>query len=198
MNTKAHNHYRLNHLRRWGVAPWKRLVLATKEQQQVADQYHHLHMLKGAWLHWNETVTKKSQERDKTADDFFKGLVVRRSWRAWTMYMVWCRELEVWSAQHRKKAIVASIFRAWIRFAKDETACRYEGEKNARLHYHRLLQRSAFRAWHKYIPLCREEKARELRRAELRRKVSAWLPDYQPREFMDSESSVPKVASFDE
>jgi len=31
--------------------------------------------------------------------------------------------------------------------------------------------------------MSREEKVKELHRAELRRKVAAWLPDYQPRNF---------------
>lgn len=34
-------------------------------------------------------------------------------------------------------------------------------------------------AWHRYIPAAKEEKLRELRRDELRKKVSKWLPDYQ-------------------
>ena len=35
-------------------------------------------------------------------------------------------------------------------------------------------------AWQKYIPLSQEELRKEIRRAELRRKVSLWLPDYCP------------------
>jgi len=33
------------------------------------------------------------------------------------------------------------------------------------------------------VQLLREEKVKELHRAELRREVAAWLPDYQPRNF---------------
>ncbi len=34
--------------------------------------------------------------------------------------------------------------------------------------------------WIIYVPISREEMEREVRRAELRRKVCLWLPDYQP------------------
>ena len=47
----------------------------------------------------------------------------------------------------------------------------------------RYLKHCVLRAWVQFIPLSKEEKVKELHRAELRRKVAAWLPDYQPRNF---------------
>ena len=38
-------------------------------------------------------------------------------------------------------------------------------------------------SWQCYVPLSREEHEKEVRRAELRRKVTQWLPDYQPLDF---------------
>ena len=49
------------------------------------------------------------------------------------------------------------------------------------LHFiYRLLKTRVLRAWWRFVPLSHEEKAREVRRAKLRRKVAQWLPDYQP------------------
>jgi hypothetical protein len=36
------------------------------------------------------------------------------------------------------------------------------------------------KAWCGHIPAAKEERAKELRRADLRRKVSSWLSDFQP------------------
>ena len=38
----------------------------------------------------------------------------------------------------------------------------------------------ALLSWRSYVPISLEEKEQEVRRAELRRKVAQWLPDYQP------------------
>ena len=42
-----------------------------------------------------------------------------------------------------------------------------------------------------FVPLSKEEKIKELRTAELRRKVAACLPDYQPRNFGQEQDSQP-------
>ena len=47
----------------------------------------------------------------------------------------------------------------------------------------RQLKEKVFRRWREYVPLAREEREREVRRAGLRRKVSQWLPGYQPMEL---------------
>jgi len=47
----------------------------------------------------------------------------------------------------------------------------------------RYLKHRVLLAWVQFVPMSREEKVKELHRAELRRKVAAWLPDYQPRNF---------------
>ena len=47
----------------------------------------------------------------------------------------------------------------------------------------RLVKVRVWRRWREYVPEVREEREREVRRAELRRKVSQWLPDYQPLNF---------------
>ena len=47
----------------------------------------------------------------------------------------------------------------------------------------RQLKERVLRRWRGYVPLAREEREREVRRAGLRRKVSQWLPDYQPMDF---------------
>ena len=47
----------------------------------------------------------------------------------------------------------------------------------------RQLKERVLRRWREYVPLAREEREREVRRAGLRRKVSQWLPDYQPMDF---------------
>ena len=83
MNETALNHYRVGHMRRWGVEPWKRLMEATKKQKKTADHHYLLHVLKGAWLGWGHEAARRSTERDKKADDFLKGLLVKHSWRAW-------------------------------------------------------------------------------------------------------------------
>ena len=47
----------------------------------------------------------------------------------------------------------------------------------------RLVKVRVWRRWKEYVPEVREEREREVRRAGLRRKVSQWLPDYQPLNF---------------
>lgn len=38
---------------------------------------------------------------------------------------------------HWQKMVVTKVFRAWVRFVKDEATRQHEGEKKARLHHHR-------------------------------------------------------------
>ena len=46
----------------------------------------------------------------------------------------------------------------------------------------------AIKCWKAFVPISVEEKRKELRRAELRRKVCQWLPDYQPsQEITDND-----------
>ena len=46
------------------------------------------------------------------------------------------------------------------------------------------LKHCVLHAWmQQFVPRSKEEKIKELRRTELRRKVAASLPDYQPRNF---------------
>ena len=56
-----------------------------------------------------------------------------------TQYVVWCHELESLPVHHRQKVITANVFRAWVRFVKEEALRQYEGEKKARLQYHRYI-----------------------------------------------------------
>ena len=45
---------------------------------------------------------------------------------------------------------------------------------------HRQVQCNVLKAWRAFVPLSKEERERERRKAELRRKVASWLDDYQP------------------
>ena len=56
---------------------------------------------------------------------------------------------------------------------------------------YRCLKHCILHAWIQFVPLSKEEKIKELRRAEMRRKVAAWLPDYQPRNFGQEQDSEP-------
>ena len=55
----------------------------------------------------------------------------------------------------------------------------------------RCLKHCLLHAWVQFVPLSKEEKIKELCRAEMRRKVAAWLPDYQPRNFGQEQDSEP-------
>ena len=44
----------------------------------------------------------------------------------------------------------------------------------------RSLKSRVLRHWVTFVPLSREERAQESRRAQLRRKVASWLQDYSP------------------
>ena len=50
---------------------------------------------------------------------------------------------------------------------------------NVELRY-RAVAMKVLQSWRRYVPLSREERRKEVRRAELRRKVAQWLPDYLP------------------
>ena len=45
----------------------------------------------------------------------------------------------------------------------------------------RILKRKVLQSWQAFVPVSVAERLQEVRRTELRRKVAAWLPDYQPR-----------------
>ena len=55
----------------------------------------------------------------------------------------------------------------------------------------RCLKHCVLHVWMQFVPLSKEEKIKELRRALLRRKVAAWLPDYQLRNFGQEQDSEP-------
>ena len=50
----------------------------------------------------------------------------------------------------------------------------------------RFLLQKTFQVWLTYLPLAREEQAKETRRAQLRHKVSSWLSDFHDGMIKDA------------
>ncbi|WAR04562.1 CC191-like protein [Mya arenaria] len=81
--------------------------------------------------------------------------------------------------KHYEGNIVGRIFQAWRDYANEERVAYWEKDRRAREHYRVLLLKRHFRAWHRLPEEIEREKEKERRRAQLREKVAAILPDFE-------------------
>ena len=80
---KADAHHCCILLRRFGLEPWKRLVEINKLNAQIAEKYYARTVFRNYIQVWKQFTDESKREKILYADECFRVILLRRSFKAW-------------------------------------------------------------------------------------------------------------------
>ncbi|XP_048588264.1 coiled-coil domain-containing protein 191 isoform X2 [Nematostella vectensis] len=179
LNVKAEQHYCRTLLMKYGLSPWRQLVAMAHQNLSSAIEHHAQALVITCFYPWLQFARENSRRQQEAADQLFRRILLRRSWRSWRKYGQHMVRLEVVAEDYCSAARLRKYFRLWQCWVTDEQILYWEKERRAHEHDLVRLQKLAFTYWKKLIPMAQEERKREARKLEMRNRVKAWLPDFQ-------------------
>ncbi|XP_041470908.1 coiled-coil domain-containing protein 191-like [Lytechinus variegatus] len=175
---QADAHYQSSLLRHYGFKPWCKLVHMSRQNMQVAIDHHSHNLLHTVLLSWHHMTQEVIQRKNDLADVRFKEILLRRSFNSWKRFGHY-QSIQLQKARrhylHRLKSKALLQWRDWV---TDERIRAWQAEERAEEHDTRRIMKTAFRAWRRYPRMLKEERAKEIRRQEMRRKVASIIPDF--------------------
>ena len=79
----ATQHYTTTLLTKFGLLPWKRLVLMTQENMSRATLHHHRVLQSSFFYPWLEFTRRVEGERENAAELLYNRILLRRMWKQW-------------------------------------------------------------------------------------------------------------------
>jgi len=177
--TMATQHYATTLLMKFGLLPWRRLVEMTHENMSRAILHHSRALQSWCFHPWLEFTRQVKEERDRAAVTLHNRILLRRTWRQWRKYGQHAVRLQMVAEDYCSSYLVKKYFRYWQDYVTEQQIMFWEKERRADEHNEWRLKKLAMIYWKKYIPMKRSEREKETRRAEMRKRVSSWLPDFQ-------------------
>jgi len=175
----ATQHYAYTLLKRFGMLPWRRAVETTRENMSRAALHHNRVLLKCCFHPWLEFTRRVNEERLEAAEALCKNILLRRTWRQWRKYGQHAVRLQMVAEDYCSSYLVKKYFRYWQDYVTEQQIMLWEKERIAEEHNEWRLKKLAMIYWRKYIPMMRSEREKDIRRAEMRKRVHSWLPDFQ-------------------
>ncbi|XP_052805638.1 coiled-coil domain-containing protein 191-like [Mya arenaria] len=175
----ADQHYQLAVMKYRGLVPFKKLVQMARQQNQAAEEHFKTALQRKVLLAWHHTVKEEWREKEALATEMSNFLCVKHAFQNWRLYKHHMIIEGHKARKHYEGNIVGRIFQAWRDYANEERVAYWEKDRRAREHYRVLLLKRHFRAWHRLPEEIEREKEKERRRAQLREKVAAILPDFE-------------------
>ncbi|ESO93853.1 hypothetical protein LOTGIDRAFT_228609 [Lottia gigantea] len=187
-NKLADNHYLKSIIKYRGLLPFKKNVQLAKDNEEKASHHYSTVTLKKVVLSWYEHVKLVMEEKYAMADQMRKFLLIKHSFKHWTLYKHRMRILEEKADNYRNKIITSTIITVWLDYTTDEKMLYWQKERQAKEHYLWYLQKKTLLAWRGLPEKLKMDREKEKRREEMRRKVQSMLPDF--------ESNVRKSGNF--
>ncbi|PIK57212.1 putative coiled-coil domain-containing protein [Apostichopus japonicus] len=178
MNSRADSHYRFSLLRNYGLKPWRKLIVASHQHWQVAVDHHSYALLQTYLLPWHRYTQTTKSEQCSMADAKYKEILLQRSLNSWKQYGHYLSIQYQRARRHYGTQLKAKLFKAWQDYITNEKLRAWKCEEMSVDHNHRRIIAKVFEAWKKYPKMLKQEKDRELRREEMRKKVTSLLPDF--------------------
>lgn len=182
----ADEHYRKAILKYRGLVPLRKLVEMAKENNTVAEKHYQTALKRRVLLGWCHYVKEEWQEKEALATEMSNFLAIKHCFQNWKLYKHHMIIEEEKAKRHYQVNLVNKIFQAWRDYANEEKVASWEKDRRAREHYRRLLLQRHFKAWLHLPEEIEKEKERERRREELRQKVAAILPDFEPTKSVNT------------
>lgn len=177
--TMATQHYATTLITKFGLLPWKCLVEMMQENMSRATLHHNRALLSSCLYPWLEYTRLVKEEREKAAELLYNKILLRRTWRQWRKYGQHAVRLQLVAEDYCSSLLVKKYFKYWQDYVTEQQIMLWDKERQAEEHNEWRLKKKALIYWKKYIPMKRLEKEREVRRTEMRKRVSSWLPDFQ-------------------
>eukprot|EP00057_Strongylocentrotus_purpuratus_P033269 XP_790811.3 PREDICTED: coiled-coil domain-containing protein KIAA1407 homolog [Strongylocentrotus purpuratus] len=175
---QADAHYQTSLLRHYGFKPWCKLVNVAKQNMQVAIDSHSNNLLHGVLLSWHHTTQEVIQRKNALADARFREILLRRSLNSWKKFGHY-QSIQLQKARkHYLRKLKCKALLTWRDWVTDERIKAWQSEERAEEHDTRRIMKTAFLAWRRYPRMLKEERAKEIRRQEMRRKVASIIPDF--------------------
>jgi len=175
----ATQHYACTLLKKFGMLPWRRLVEMTRENMSRAALHHNRVLLECSFHPWLEFTRRVNEERLDAGEALYKKILLRRMWRQWRKYGQHAIRLQMVAEDYCSSHLVKKYFRYWQDYVTEQQIMLWEKERQAEEHNEWRLKKLAMIYWRKYIPMMRSEREKDIRRAEMRKRVHSWLPDFQ-------------------
>lgn len=175
----ATQHYACTLLKKFGMLPWRRVVETTRENMSRAALHHNRVLLKCCFHPWLKFTRRINEERLEAADTLCKNILLRRTWRQWRKYGQHAVRLQMVAEDYCSSYLLKKYFRYWQDYVTEQQITLWEKERIAEEHNEWRLKKLAMIYWRKYIPMMRSEREKDIRRAEMRKRVHSWLPDFQ-------------------
>ncbi|KAK3711749.1 hypothetical protein QZH41_020139, partial [Actinostola sp. cb2023] len=183
LNTKATEHYCRTLLMKNGISPWKQLVAMAHQNMSSAVEHHSQALVITCFYPWLQWTRENHAKKNEAADQLYRRLLVRKSWRSWRKYGQHMTRLEMvaddYADDYCAAILIKKYYHKWQDYITDEQILYWEKERQADEHNQWRLQNLALTYWKKLIPMATEERVKEKRRMEMRKRVKAWLPDFR-------------------
>ncbi|KAM4701825.1 coiled-coil domain-containing protein 191 [Discoglossus pictus] len=179
LEEKARGHYRKILLRSWGLRPWKRLMVQSRQDMERAEKHYSLVNQRRCLLGWRQAVQDVLNEKNSRAEELWCRILLRRSFQHWVKYKDYLSIQDERVSRRYKSALQRKIFLAWLDLAQEEKIALWEKQRIAAEHNQRRILLTAFRIWKQFPQYMKDLKLKEERREMLRKKVAEMLPDFR-------------------
>ncbi|XP_014666601.1 PREDICTED: coiled-coil domain-containing protein KIAA1407 homolog isoform X2 [Priapulus caudatus] len=176
-NRTAGKHYKVVLLRR-SFCSWRKLVTEKHKQQQMASEHHRKTLLRKCLHSWHAVALEFKTQNTQVADDMYRLILTRQYFQKWKEYGKKMLQLEERAQLLYSEKLQRKVLHVWLAYTTDENLLLWQQETKAKKHDERRLKQKMFCAWKALPRIVKALRAKELRKAELRRKVAAILPDY--------------------
>lgn len=175
----ATQHYACVLLKKYGLSPWRHLVETTRENMSRAVLHHNRLLLTRCFHPWLDFTRRANEDRLEASEALHQNILLRRMWRQWRKFGQHAVRLQLVAEDYCSSYLVKKYFRLWQDYVTEQQILLWEKERAAEEHNEWRLKKLAMIYWKKYIPMLRSEREKEVRRADLRKRVHSWLPDFQ-------------------
>ena len=83
LNTMATENYNKKLLSKYGLSPWKQLILISSEHNARAKLHHNKVLMKYCFDPWLEYTREQTEQREKAAELLNRWILLRRCWISW-------------------------------------------------------------------------------------------------------------------
>ncbi|XP_065114232.1 coiled-coil domain-containing protein 191 [Paramisgurnus dabryanus] len=176
---RAAQHYLNTLLLHRGLAPWKRLLEQSHNNEQRAADHYAQWLQRHCFCSWIQVVDEAHAERESKAVRLYQQILLRRAMCNWRRLKDMRFILEARAERLYKIRTERKFFMALLDHTTEQRLIAWDNQQRAEEHDARRAVKRCFAGWRRLPAVLREEKERESRREELRRKVSEILPDFR-------------------
>lgn len=183
---KADAHYLRATLKFRCLGPFQKLVEMARRNKNKAVQHYNNALKRQALLTWQSNVKDIIHQKEAMADQMYKYFLIRHFFSNWRNFKHHTTIMEGRARRIHERNTKCKVFQAWHEYTQVERDRAVENTQLATDHYTRFLLKKAFHAIKDYPLTRKKEIEREKRRAEMREKVAALIPDYEAAEIRKS------------